>query len=266
MLARGAWRRSERVAIYNPEPFLTVDDRRLLSLLGQLVLQSEGVKLPSNKAADAIELSDREAAELLDLLEKFVESRRAVETSYLLEEMFSGRAFDSRNLRDIYLSWRRFHGKSRALATDQWEMLLSRMGVPTRLYGDTPWYRNDAQPMDLDYFLKMERRLAASTGISPRVQYLIVAYVRLQFPYIEQVREGILLLDKGQILRKPKQIIDQIRQGLFSRVGTKPVTTTKLAATMTIVMDSAVLYTTRDWSVAGFFSTIAGAAPLAILD
>lgn len=254
------------MAIYDPSPFLTSSDRRLIHLLGQLVLQSEGVAEFTNCDADSVELSNSEAAELLELLEQFVESRRFRETAFLIENLFSGKGFDSRELRDTYLSWRKFHGKSRALATDQWELFLSRLGIAPRHYGDTPWYRRDAQPMTFEYFLRMERKLTVVTGLSPRVQQLITSYVRLQFQYLNEVRSERKIVEKGQIERKPKDILGLLRRDKNSKIGIAPISTTKIAATMTIVMDLSVAYTTRDWSVASVMSTLAGAAPPAILD
>lgn len=252
--------------IYDPSLFLTATDRRLLKLLGQLILETEGVFVDSNCQQDHILLSNQEAGELLELLEQFIESKRFQETAYLLESMYSGEGFDSKSLRNIYLSWRKFHGKSRALATDQWELLLSRLGHAPRRYGAQPWYRKQAMPMSLDHFIRMERKLASSSGLSPRVQDLLLSYVRLQFGYVDAVRTGRAKIERGQISRKPNSIIESLKIEKKSKIGIKPISTTKIAGVMVIVMDLTAAYSTRDWSVASFISTIAGAAPPAFLD
>lgn len=254
------------MAIYDPSLFLTATDRRLLKLLGQLILETEGVFVDSNCQKDRISLSNQEAGELLELLEQFVDSKRFQETAYLLESIYSGSGYDSNRLRNIYLSWRKFHGKSRALATDQWEVLLSRLGLAPRHYRGQPWYRTQAMPMSLDHFMKMERKLANSSGLSPRVQDLLLSYVRLQFGYVEAVRNGRARIERGQISSKPNSIIDTLRNEMKSKIGIKPIQTTKIAGVMVIVMDLTAAYFTRDWSVASFISTIAGAAPPVFLD
>lgn len=254
------------MAIYDPTPFLTSTDRRLLILLSKLILDAEGVEYASNRAVDSVDLTLDESRELLELLEQFISSRRFQESAYLLETLFSGKSFESRHLRDIFLRWRKFHGKSRALATDQWEMFLSRLGIAPRRYGSAPWYRRDAIPMPLDHFLRMERKLAAASGISPRVQELLLSYVQRQFHYLQELRHESARLQPGQISNKPNAIVSILRQNRNSRIGVPPLSTTKIAATMTIVMDLGAVYTTRDWSVAGFLSTLAGAAPHAMLD
>lgn len=254
------------MAIYDPSPFLTKTDRRLILLLSKLILDAEGVEYSSNRSNGSVDLTFSESQELLELLESFLESKRFQESAYLLEGLFSGGSFHSKNFRDIYLSWRRFHGKSRALATDQWELFLSRLGVAPRFYGATPWYRSGAAPMSLGYFLKMEQRLATAAGITPRVRELILSYVRAQFGYIAAVRNEQIHLMQGQVAAKPKSILARLRKDSSQKIGAPPISTTKIAATMTIVLDLSVAYTTRDWSVASFLSTIAGSAPAAILD
>ena len=112
----------------------------------------------SNAGPDTIALSDSEANRLLELLESFVSSRKFVEGSYLLiERLFGTGSLYDKELRDIYLSWRRKAGRSRAVATIQWENLLGRIGTWTAGRGNpNVWYRASANPMPLEHFLRME--------------------------------------------------------------------------------------------------------------
>lgn len=255
------------MAIYDPSPFLTKADKELLRLLAQLIVEQEDHTWTPNRDRDFSELTGREALELLELIEQFIDSKRFIESSYLVEKVFGGATYDDRALRNIYLGWRRFHGKSRALASVQWQNVLARLGAIGVSRGDAQyWYRAGAEPMSLDHFYKMESRLADALGMSPRVKSLILGYVRLQFGYIDRIRSGSNHLEEGQISKKPKEIFSSLKSGVSREFGTTPIATSKIAAVMIIVMDIGSLYTTRDWSVAGFLSTIAGAAPPALLD
>lgn len=254
------------MAIYNPEPFLSSVDRELLGLLSQLVLEQEQ-GWTGNRDRDFTELTNAEAQQLLRLLEDFIGTKRFIESTYLIESVFSGSEYDDRRLKEIFLRWRKFHGKTRAVATVQWRDFLMRLGaIPSEQANARYWYRASARPMDLDHFYRMEARLADAAGLHVRVRELILAYVRLQFTYVDRVRAGAETMNAGQIADKPKSLIKTLKLGQGSQLGQKPIPTTKIAEVMTIVMDLSSLYTTRDWSVASILSTVAGASPSAILD
>ncbi len=254
------------MAIYPPEFFLTGSDRELLRLLGELVLSWDGVGT-SNAGLGSVTLTQSEARRLLELLEQFVSSRQFTEGTYLAEKLFGDGSLYDRTLRDIFLAGRKRVGKSRAVATIQWENLLGRIGIwtPDR---DNPnvWYRASARPMPLDHFMRMEAKLATAVGLHPRIKALILKLVEARLDYIEQVRFGERKLDSGQISGPPKQLLSTLQREGTDAVGPPPMNTSKLVGIMTIVMDLSALYTTRDWSVASFLSTIAGATPPVVLD
>ena len=253
------------MAIYDPDLFFTNTDLELLRLLGDLVLCWDENAERANYPAGEVPLSPAEARQLLRLLEAFVSSRKFVEGSYLIERLFGGEAFTDPNLRDVYLGWRKRVGKSRAVATVQWENLLRRIGLSVGAPNPPIWYRASAQPMPLDHFVKMEMKLADAAHVHPRVKALIYKLVEARKEYLTEVRFGRRKLTSGAISEAPKPLIYALRKSA-SRTGAAPMSTTKLAGIMTIVMDFSALYTTRDWSVTGFLSTIAGAVPPAILD
>jgi hypothetical protein len=255
------------VAIYDPRLFLSRDDRELLRLLGEILLTCEGQDHYANCPSEAATLSDAEAAELLGLLESFVSSKKFVEGSYFVEKLFSDDSLYSGELRDIYLSWRRRYGGSRAVATIQWENLLGRVGLWTRDRGNPNlWYRASASPMSIDHFLKMERKLADAANLHPRVKSLILDFVEARSAAIDEIRFGRAKLKQGQVSQPPKKLLSEIKDVGKDSVGPAPLSTAKLAGVMIIVLDFSALFTTRDWSVAGFLSTIAGALPAASLD
>jgi hypothetical protein len=251
------------VAIYPPDIFLTAADRELLTLLADLVLSWDSAS-NSNISRTEIPLSNVEASRLLELLEQFVSSKKFVEGSYLIERILGGGSLYDKDLRDIYLSWRRRAGRSRAVATIQWENLLGRIGIWTSARGNpNVWYRASARPMSLDHFMRMESKLANAADLHPRVRVLILNLVKARLSFIEEVRFGRKKLNPRSISGPPKDLLSTLKH---DKIGPPPMKTTKLAGIMTIVMDFTVLYTTRDWSVAAFLSTIAGAVPPALLD
>ena len=253
------------MAISSPEPFLTSFDKELLRLLSELVLQEEQ-GWAANRSGDFAELSDSEARLLVELLEEFIASKRSQEAEFLLEQIFSDGTGDFKRAREIYLKGRVERGRTRAVASVQWSEFLMRLGVyPSNQADRLYWHRASAEPMSLDYFLRMESRLIDATGIHPRVRSLILSYVRMSFTGLSRVLSGEENIKKGQILQKPKQIRDEMKLGLLHPVGPNPLSVNKIAGVMTIVMDMSVLYTTRDWSVAGLMSTVAGALPHAAM-
>lgn len=254
------------MAIYDPALFLTPNDKELLYLAGELVLAEEGIAWRSNRDPEYIPLSDAEAATLLALLEEFISTKRLKESAYFVENVFS-QSYDAARLREIYLKWRKRYGKSRAVATVQWQNFLARLGAIASFAGsDRIWYRATATRMSSAHFLRMEHRLIEASGLSPHVKSLIVEYLNSRIDQVEQVRNRTLTLRSGQVAAKPREIIEALKRDASTPVGHEPIKTTKIAAVMTIVLDLSALYTTRDWSVTGFMSTVAGALPSAALD
>lgn len=254
------------MAIYSPEPFLTSFDKELLRLLSELVLQQEQ-GWTANHSRDHVELSDPESRLLIELLEQFLASKRAQQAAYLLEEIFSGSEGDLSGAREIFLRGRVERGRTRAVASVQWNEFLMRLGAyPSTKSERRYWHRPSADPMPLDHFLRMEARLIDAANIHPTVRSLILGYVRLNVQNLSRVLSGEETIKRGHILKKPKEVSQSLREDISSVIGVKPISVQKIAAVMTIVMDMSVLYTTRDWSVTGFMSTIAGAIPPATID
>lgn len=253
------------MAIYDPSLFLTRNDKEVLQLLGELVLAQEGVTWKSNAPENHTVMSDGEAIKLLGLLQDFIETKRFKESAYFVENVFS-RTADLKILREIYLKWRKAYGRSRAVATVQWEELLLRLGATGPFASGEPvWYRASAIEMPIPHFLRMESKLTRAADLSPYVSKLILEYVSSRVDAIEDVRSRRITLTPGTVRSLPESLISSIKSRLGYR-DLAPIPTTKIAAVMTIVMDMSALYTTRDWSVTGFLSTIAGALPPAILD
>ena len=109
------------MAIYDPVPKFNTNDRRLLHLLGQLLLQHLDDKPSlSNIGPDGVALSDREALELLELIQRLVLTKEFLEKISFVERMVDGQSADERQVREIYLSGRRKAGRTRVASSWQW--------------------------------------------------------------------------------------------------------------------------------------------------
>ena len=111
--------------------------------------------------------------------------------------------------------------------------------------------------MDIDKFMTLERKLIESTGLHPRVRDLIMRTVRAKEASIESIRNGDATLPKGSLTKLPLRIAQEIQASRL--VGVKPMSTQKMVGIITIVADTSVLFTTRDWNVVGTLSNLAGA-------
>lgn len=142
----------------------------------------------------------------------------------------------------------------------QWQNFLARVGIGQTSEGFPPvWYRANAAPMEFTYFLKMERKLATAAGLNPRIRELIIRFVEAREITIEKLRCREIALEQNAILQPPKLLLDMLVGGSDNRIGHAPMSATQIGAVMTIVLDVSTIFTTRDWSVTGFLSTLAGA-------
>ena len=249
------------MTLYSPTPSLSDSDKRLLFLLAKLLLErmdvsDDGSNLPSG----GVVLSDKEAGELLNLIESLVNSREFLEASYFVEGMAEYGTHPDTRLREIYLSARKRRGRSRALASTNWSDFLIRLGFrpETRLV-------RSSRRMSQEYFLNMEEKLLSSLRLHPRVIKLVMQIIRIQSPNVEQIRNG-----NGQIRRGTLRalVADPYFRWRASELSQKEfqITTNKIVSSIIIVADFSILFTTRDWSVAGTLSAMSGAAATLVAD
>jgi len=254
------------MAIYDPQIFLTKDDKELLRLLSELLVDIDGSNNRNWHSAN-VPLSDSENENLLSLLEQFVDSKKFQEGAYFIEKLFSSESLYDKTLRDIYLFWRRRLGKSRAVAAIQWENFLGRLGLWTNQRGNpNVWYRANAEPMDIQHFLQMEQKLAQAAGLNPRVRALIMRFVTARIATLDKIRQGEAKILPGQVKSSPQDLLNLLKTEKSGKLGVQPISTSKISGILTIVMDFSTLYTTRDWSVTSVLSATAGALPSVLLD
>ena len=77
-------------------------------------------------------------------------------------------------------------------------------------------------------------------------------------PDVERARQGEMPLPKGSVSRLPNAIAESIEAGSINRLDTPSFSAHQAAGLMTVISDVSMLFTTRDWGVAGTISTVAG--------
>jgi hypothetical protein len=112
--------------------------------------------------------------------------------------------------------------------------------------------------MTIRKFLALERALLESSNLNERVRELVLRVVGAQSAAIEAIRDGDNVLPRGSLTRLPAKLAQEVDVARRT-VGVRPMSTQKVAGIITIVADMSVLFTTRDWSVVGTLSPMAGA-------
>lgn len=241
------------MAIYPPTPKLSANDKRLLALMARLLLERlDRLPSQSNLSGDQIALTDAEAEELLQLLDQLVSSSEFKRACFFVEEL-SSQQTDFRPLREIYLSARKQLGRSRSVASMHWSDFLARLGVRS----SDAWYIRST-PMSLDHFHGMERKLLTSAQLNPRVVNFVLKIVAAQGAELEAIRAGNRSLAKDAVQNTIKVPLSKLRS-MHGKIIDRDLSATRIAAAMTVVCNISVLFTTRDWSVTGTLSTMAGA-------
>jgi len=247
------------MAIYDPVPTFSVSDRRLLYLLGELLLERlDGEPHSSNVGHTQVVLTDRQAAELLTLIEQLLSSRQFLEKITFVEIMANGDQKNELRAKEIYLAGRRRTGRTRVASSWLWADFQTRLGI-NRWVSYRPVR---SRTMDLHHFLQMEARLFDALPCHPRVATLILELQKRMLPDIEAIREQgkrIPLNIRGDIVRP---IVDDLRDRTAKQTIGSSTNKYNVSALFTVVSDLSVLFTTRDWGVAGTMSTISGALML----
>lgn len=233
--------------IVRPQPTLSDTDKALLELIAQLVLSFPDASSDTNVVARSIPLSDSEARELCDLLTQLLAHPDFVKGVGFVELMADPTTSTSDRAREAYLSGRTRAGKLRVMASRQWAEFQARLGLR---------HATSAPPsfaMSTEQFHEMERRLLEDLRVHPALSRQIRLLIYGQSPEMDRLRMGAPVLKMGQILTSVRRLTDDLKA-----MGSTCIPRTQLVGIATVVVDTSVLFTTRDWSVAGTLSAIAG--------
>lgn len=239
---------TRHVVIVPPEGTYSRNDIKLIELLDRCLSDVPDGSRPTNSLF-AAHVTETEIEIMLNLVERKIEDKEFLLASALIDAV-SNRRQDQ--IRELYLSGRVRRGKSRALASKQNAEFLARLGIhlsPQRWYVPT-------DTMSFEHFLRMERRAFQDRGISPKVADLALRFISLNSEEIEGVREGRRRLSENFLqaaFLMAKSSISRMRLERDNMADAQ-----QLAGLLIVVVNIGVLYTTRDWSVTGTLSTIAG--------
>ena len=249
------------MGIYRPDVRLNAQDKRLLVLLAAILAHGQGAEIGHNHPPESVVISDAEARELIDLLEEFASSKKFIESAYFVENLALGPQRPDSNLREIYLSWRARHGRRRALSSAHWREFLNRLGLEQFKGGYLAASAEiRAEEMSLSHFLRMERLLLQDANVDDRVKHLILKVITQHLSKVDEMRHGERSVKDGALARIVNSLVAALKADRQERIPSGHMSASKIAGVMTLVADTSVMFTTRDWGVAGTLSTMAAAA------
>lgn len=237
------------MSIYPSNTSYTRNDIRLIKLLAEILRDTPNEEFPTNMK-NMVHLTTEQVDRLLELINIKLEDKEFALASGFLNSIVSRNADD---IRESYLAGRTRRSRTRALASKQVEEFCTRFGLSS---ANARWY-NPADKMSFEYFIRMEQRAFHQMGISPKVADMAIRFIKTEQAEIESVREGKIhpgvsfVSASIQMVKTNLAKLKEIRDGL--------VDAQQLSGTLTVVVNVGLLYTTRDWSVTGTLSTIAGA-------
>ncbi|MBO6783537.1 MAG: hypothetical protein JJ899_09755 [Alphaproteobacteria bacterium] len=243
------------MAIYRPKPIYSALDKHVIrALAGLLAGSPEPEHSSANLAPDMLLLSDKQAQELLDLLGQLIATKEFRQKSAFVEEVLKGTDTSELNAKNLYLDGRKLAGKKRVMASAQWANYLARLGKPTHGH-----WRQSVAPMEFEYFESMEWKLLSSLSLNSRVSSIL-------FELVKSHERDVLDAIETESGAKPVPTAYGVStnfianlESLYSSNDTHhAVPSSRVASILTIMIDFGVLFTTRDWSVAGTMSVIAG--------
>jgi hypothetical protein len=249
------------MAIARPEVRFTLAEKELLRLLSELLV-SQTAHLGANYTENEVALSDREAARLIELLEELLSSKKFLEGCFFAEEITKGSRADIGRLRNIFTEWRNRSGRAKSMSWIHWNEFLMRFNLVTM-----PSHERllpNRKQMEFDYFLKMERILLQNSGVAPQVTGLVLRMISKRSDYIEEARQGHREIKANTISSEIKRLVEEMKIDGHARLSVGSISAQRAAGLLTIVADSAAMFTTRDWGVAGTLSTMAGAFAITV--
>lgn len=242
------------MAIYEPKVFLTKDDKRLLRVIAALLLEDlEKENKNNNVPDDCVELSDEQASELLGLLKKLSENRDFIRAEDFLDKINNLHVENEKEARSVYIAIKADRERNAVLNPHAWYELKSRLGITPHTFK-----RKKVFPMEDTHFLEMERRLFQRLGFKPKVVSFLMNLGEKEIEALDYLRHrdrGARKSGRPEALNKKrlKQIEKQVEKNqLILKID--------LSSIAFVVSNSAVLFTTRDWTAAGVFSMMIGQA------
>jgi hypothetical protein len=220
-------------------------DRQIIAILAKYLSDfAENSRKSNSLQEERIRLSDQDADRLIDLLSALVADKRFQEKAAFVEAVSAG-------VRDTSGRWKRIYASRSSTLGES----IRRQDI------DAEWNKfiNSFAQMPFQDFISLEREILASFDISPSVcEYIMnIIYLSRESVDMPVVRKSIV--HRNTLLNlfnaEIKRLHDSIGQPSFAGILAK----TNFSALSIIVMNTAVLFVSRDLSVAGELSTLSGA-------
>jgi hypothetical protein len=252
-------------------PRLSTEDKRLLELVDHLLSSAEAQEGRANQAPGTVLLSDKEAAELAMHFERLLQSREFLEAIYFVDQIYGRSDVDLNVLKSIFVRGTKRYGRGANIhSTLKWHQFLTRLGA-ARIQAYWPPHR-DVQPMSFDHFLRMERRLLEHFRFSVKTRELLMVIAAHGRDTHEHLRDFDFTKIHGERLDRPHEVgvsvVRRVRERakvIFGDAMKREPSAQQLAGLTTLVTNLSVMFTSRDWGVAGTISTMCGAIPLAVI-
>lgn len=256
------------MTIQKPSPGLNRDTQRLLELLDELLSHADIVDHVGNRSANTVLLSDKEGSELALLFDRLLESRDFIETLYFVDQLYGRSEPDLNALKTIFVAASKRKGRPVNIqSTLKWQQFMIRLGVKLPM-----WPNHNIRPMPFDYFLRMERQLLEYLRLNDHTCQIMMKIVERGRERQEQIRKFNFDEIRGERLDRlyepQSSLLARVRKRareIFSDTIRRDVSAEQLGGLAIIVSNSAVMFTTRDWGVAGTISTMSGAVPLTLI-
>lgn len=246
---------STKMTIYNPDFTFTKTERELFRLIEKILIEEEDNKGSNLRpSGGTIVVSESEALKLEILLNNLISAKTFLENTYFVERVTQREFVKEEHLREIYLYRRKKKGRTRAMASSVWSDFQFRLGIVHKLTISV-----GPAPMPFEYFVKMEKRLLQSMNIHPKIYHIFLKFIEENEGGVERIRSSIKNVKKGTFKRIANSIKKDLRIKNGKRLLGNTVEKTNLVSLGIIIANSSVLFTTRDWSVAGTMSCLAGA-------
>lgn len=234
------------MSIQRPSVSFSNNDKRLIQLLARLLLDTEE-SATTNARRGFSPLSDSEAAELANRIDETLESKEFWQAAGLIEALSRG---DRSDAREIYLSGRARNGYSRIMSSSHYNSFLARLGFEKSVY--SPF----SDEMNYEYFVRMESHLFSELGVSVEVIKLLERFLWAHKEEVDEARKGQKPIEEGRLINALRSA--RPPQDAQGRSVGSLWTANRIAGALTVFTDMTVMFTSRDWSVAGTMSAMAG--------
>jgi hypothetical protein len=248
------------MAIFRPEPQMTEREKKLAQLLIYLLEEQNGGANTNNISGEFIPLSDNERKEILVLLKDYESTKKFLHDSQFINALSPAGRNDS-IARELYLSGRMRVGKTRTMASKQWaefQRRLFRDNSEHRNF-DNSWGTSGRGAMTFKRFRQMEKKLFESFNISDRTKQALLSVVDKAEGHVEAFRANAESLKRFNYKQNMIGVIQSIRSEL-QETNKQEISFSKASKAIFVISNLSVLYTTRDWNVAGTMSVVAGNA------